>query len=453
MKTSFYFSILSSLALTTTVSLAQAQEQASNTISKPSSLLRTTNQNGANAAAQSRNAISETSSTLTQSRNLKGANSKAQKELVPSPGLLWGYQYLQNSDFGISDPSRYNIDLSLEVVNPATTAAFVSARKRWMEIITGDVLDINVPSTLEDSGKVESDVDACDNMLPEVIDDVHICGKEIEIDGEGGDSGNILGFFSINLARIPATYPDNRFAYQTIAGNIQFDTFDANKLIKKGLWDELLLRVMGFVIGYGLLVPSGVIKSVCYFGCTISPYNGTNGNEIWSEDWGCLTETPPLVSDFTPTNFWFPTAFWDASCLANELMAVHSGPFFPDQDSPSPKAKISKLTIAAFEDLGFEVDYDAADDYDGSDTTCCSTPPTTATTTANVTALASDHENPSLSDKAREYATSHGLELLRKRNNNRSNQQNIEGGQQVKEMVTVMIEENGHIYNVAVSSE
>ena len=76
-----------------------------------------------------------------------------------------------------------------------------------------------------------------------------------------------------------------------------------------------------------------------------------------------------------------------------------------------------------------------------------------ATTTANVTALASAHENPSLSDKAREYATSHGIELLRKRNNNRSNQQNIEGGQQVKEMVTVMIEENGHIYNVAVSSE
>ena len=206
MKTSIYFSILSSLALTTsTVSLAQAQEQApSNTISvSSSSLLRTTTQKGAKAAAQSSNTIiSKTSSTLTQSRDLKSS-----KALVPSPGLLW-YQYLQNKDFGTIDPTKYDIDLSLQVVNQATTDAFVRARNRWMKVITGDVLDINVGDILDSlpGEVVESDVDFCDNPLPEVIDDVHICGTEVEIDGKG-IFGNIIGYFSPGLSRDPSDYP------------------------------------------------------------------------------------------------------------------------------------------------------------------------------------------------------------------------------------------------------
>ena len=32
---------------------------------------------------------------------------------------------------------------------------------------------------------------------------------------------------------------------------------------------------------------------------------------------------------------------------------------------------LSKLTIASLEDLGYTVDYSAADDYDGRNTTCC----------------------------------------------------------------------------------
>lgn len=32
---------------------------------------------------------------------------------------------------------------------------------------------------------------------------------------------------------------------------------------------------------------------------------------------------------------------------------------------------LSKLTIASLKDIGYEVNYDSADDYDGSDTTCC----------------------------------------------------------------------------------
>ena len=149
-------------------------------------------------------------------------------------------------------------------------------------------------------------------------------------------------------------HPDNRFAYQAITGNIFFDTYDAPKLIKKGQFDELILRAMGVAIGFGNLnYPAGLVDT--------GKYVGDNGKAIWSEDWGCTTDAPPLQFFFSLALMGFGYT-WDASCLTNELMA-YSGPFFPDGfETPPPKAKLSKLTIAAFEDLGFEVNYDAADD-------------------------------------------------------------------------------------------
>ena len=70
--------------------------------------------------------------------------------------------------------------------------------------------------------------------------------------------------------------------------------------------------------------------------------------------------------------------------------------------SASGNLPLSKLTIANLEDIGYEVDYDAADAFDGRNTTCCKG-------TVNAQTL----NTPTLSDAGRDYAVAYGQEILR----------------------------------------
>ena len=99
--------------------------------------------------------------------------------LVPSPVCLPGYTCLQNSDFGESDLTRYNIDLVLEMSAIADYRdAYIKAVTKWMAVIIGDM-----PSSIVNT-TADNRVGNCTNV-PTNVDDLHICGQDKIIDGPG----------------------------------------------------------------------------------------------------------------------------------------------------------------------------------------------------------------------------------------------------------------------------
>ena len=109
---------------------------------------------------------------------------------------------------------------------------------------------------------------------------------------------------------------------------------------------------------------------------------------------------------------------------------------------------LSKLTIASLEDLGYTVDYSAADDYDGRNTTCC-IPDTSPIQSINTL-------KPPLSTSGRATAIEYGLEVLRSNQRpSKSQFQDIMDANGLvylgDRFVNVIIEENGYIYDVDVT--
>ena len=109
---------------------------------------------------------------------------------------------------------------------------------------------------------------------------------------------------------------------------------------------------------------------------------------------------------------------------------------------------LSKLTIASLEDLGYTVDYSAADDYDGRNTTCCN-PDTSPIQSINTL-------KPPLSTSGRAKAIQYGLEVLRSNQRpSKSQFQDIMDANGLvylgDRFVIVIFEENGNIYDVDVT--
>ena len=63
------------------------------------------------------------------------------------------------------------------------------ALAKWTDVITGDLLAAP-RSLISNSSKGN-----CTNDLPSMVDDVHICGKDVIIDGAGKVLGNARALF------------------------------------------------------------------------------------------------------------------------------------------------------------------------------------------------------------------------------------------------------------------
>ena len=110
-------------------------------------------------------------------------------------------------------------------------------------------------------------------------------------------------------------------------------------------------------------------------------------------------------------------------------------------ENPNP---VSLLTIANLEDIGYKVNYNAADQYDGSDTTCCF---------PGVSDGDDNYSPPSPSDNGQAEAVAFGKQLL-------SDSILVETGEESEDLryvggdfVSVLYEEDGQAFEVLVSSD
>lgn len=238
------------------------------------------------------------------------------------------------------------IDVRLECGEPAETAfgielqyfgdggpttsqrqAFEAAAARWSSVIVSDL-----PSEF-----VDKEFDACETGEPEYaddVDDVLVFASIQEIDGPGGTQA-MAGPCEMRADGTP------------LWGVMLFDEDDLDTLEQNADLETVILHEMGHVLGIGTLWDDLVEPRPCP-GAGRPYYVGENAVAEW-QSYGGSGDVPveDEIGEGTDCGHWHE---WE---LYNELMTG-----LLDADM-----RLSRITIGSLEDLGYQVDYGAADPY------------------------------------------------------------------------------------------
>jgi hypothetical protein len=239
-------------------------------------------------------------------------------------GLMVGVVSVTSSDtFVIASSTAPNASANgrFDIVvrytgDPAYQAAFTQAAIRWSQIIIGDIPDFN-------SGQYG------------FIDDLLIDARIVPIDGPG----RILGQAGPDLFRSGSMLPAH--------GVMEFDSADVASMYASGIWTDVILHEMGHVLGVGTLWDALGLKNGAgnYIGARgLAEYRLVSGN--------AGATSVPVEQGGGPGT---AGAHWSEAVFNAELMTG-----FVESFGGNP---ISRVTVGALQDLGYTVNYAAADVY------------------------------------------------------------------------------------------
>ena len=222
-------------------------------------------------------------------------------------------------DTQVAEPSPFTIDVRfLGGLSPTQQAAFTHAAQRWAHIITGDL-----PTAIVDGV---------------MIDDVLIEAEGVLIDGPG----RVLGQAGPTHIRPGSNLP--------VKGIMSFDTADLARMEADGSLTDVILHEMGHVLGFGTLWSR---LSLIVGAGTVNPtFVGANAMREYAVLTSRTEPTPvPVENTGGPGT---RDGHWRESVFGNELLTG----FLSGANRP-----ISRMAVGAFEDMGYEVDYEAADAF------------------------------------------------------------------------------------------
>jgi len=261
---------------------------------------------------------------------------------------------------GTAANAAYDIDVRNigPAFSPAVATAFANAEALWEQIIYGDQSDVNLTGPFSTNN-------ACGlgATINEVVDDIIILARFDSIDGPGQILGQ-AGACSIRVSNGLSIY-----------GQMRFDTADVASLGAN--LNAVILHEMGHVLGFttGIFNSQAGITNqiVCaqlvsapgldsHFNCThagaanftramfdsIGGTTYTGGNKVPLEN--CVAGVPASCGAGTLYSHWRENTFF------NELMTGYL-------NSGAPSNPLSVLTITAFQDIGYQVNYGAAQPY------------------------------------------------------------------------------------------
>ncbi|PWL37772.1 peptidase [Flagellimonas aquimarina] len=206
-------------------------------------------------------------------------------------------------------------------LTPSQQNIFDDAACRWKEIISGDL-----PSVQLANG--------------DIIDNVRIDAQGTNIDGTSG----ILGQAGPTQLRAGSFLP--------ATGIMRFDSADLARLEAESSLLDVIVHEMGHVLGFGTLWSPQFLNLISAEGSENPVFTGANAIQEYKTLTRNEESVPvPIANTGGPGT---RDGHWRELTFDNELMTG----FIDDGNNP-----ISKLSIAAFEDMGYTVDYDAANAY------------------------------------------------------------------------------------------
>ena len=203
-------------------------------------------------------------------------------------------------------------------LNAAQQGAFSVAAARWQEVLPAPLPAIRVDG--------------------EVTNGIIIEAEGVNIDGRG----SVLGSAGPTVLRPNLLLPAK--------GIMRFDTADIRQLENEGTFRSVILHEMGHVIGLGTLWEQlGLLRGA---GTDNPTFTGSAARAEYRELLGAARPLPvPVANTGGPGT---REGHWRESVFGNELMTG----FLSGERQP-----LSRLTLASFSDLGYEVNLAAADPY------------------------------------------------------------------------------------------
>lgn len=229
----------------------------------------------------------------------------------------------------------------LTSMNADVRDAFVAAATRWMRIITAHLTPVNV----------NLPAGACAPLQPAVsesITDVVIFAAVSPIDGAG----------SVLASAGPCAQRSN--SDLTAVGTMEFDSADQPSLLAGGQLVGTITHEMAHVLGFGTIWSNlGLISGS---GTTDPIFTGTNALAQW----------PPFAAALGYTGRAVPVEMCGGAGTQDSHWREHqtcgsSPPVFGAElmtgyiEAPGVPMPLSRMTIAAMQDLGYQVDYSQAD--------------------------------------------------------------------------------------------
>ncbi len=215
--------------------------------------------------------------------------------------------------------------------DPEVRAAFDRAAARWAEVAVGDLPDVAEGVAKDACGNPEAYADPVDDLV-------------IFVNFFRDQEGGLLGRAGPCRLR-----PETHLPY---AGLMEFDEADLEALSQAGILEDVILHEMGHVLGLGTLwEPLGLLAydaDACLDAREVR-YRGRAGNDAW-HDLGGAGDAPVEEQYGAGTK----CGHWREATFDSELMTGIA------ERGPMP---LSRLTIGALADLGYRVNYDAADAY------------------------------------------------------------------------------------------
>lgn len=231
----------------------------------------------------------------------------------------WTLSLVSDNQAPPSPTSQFSIGIRfLGGLTATQRAVFEVAAARWSEVIIGDL-----PTAVVDG---------------ETVDDILIEARGLPIDGQNG----VLGRAGPTRLRSGSLLP--------IIGVMEFDIGDLARLEAEGGLLNVIVHEMGHVLGIGTIWQ---LKNLLVGVGSANPlYVGQNGMREFSSLIGAsgMTPVPAANTGGAGTR----DGHWREAVFGNELMTG----FLNFGTNP-----LSRLTVGALEDLGYAVNYDAADPY------------------------------------------------------------------------------------------
>ncbi len=239
---------------------------------------------------------------------------------------------------------------SAQSLNDDVRSAFLRAEAFWERVIVGDLPDINLPrQQVCTADETESAV-----LQAGLVDDLHIFVAAQAIDGVDG----ILG------AAGPCLSHSSRNDLP-LAGYMRFDTADLQRYSDEDRLDEIIAHEMGHVLGFGgplwgypqpSLGGETLLADPAGGGGTPLPdthFVGPNAVAEFDAVGGTGYSGAKVPVENTGGQGTV-NGHWREDVMGNELMTS----FMTNRDGI-----LSSVTIAALEDMGYTVNYAAAEDY------------------------------------------------------------------------------------------
>lgn len=242
-----------------------------------------------------------------------------------------------------SDPFNITLDF-VSSITSSQKATVQAAASRWEQIITQGLpsVSVSIPAGVCGYGFPATAISG-------VIANLRIDIAIVPIDGAGGTVGEGGPCWERSSDSLP------------VYGFLELDSADVANLQSEGLLEDVILHEMGHVLGFGTLwmYNRSLLTGV---GTSDPRFVGANAVREWQALGG--TGNVPvencLDSNGKPYTTWTCGsgsiyAHWDESTFGAELMTS-----LLNVGVPNP---LSVVTIGSLQDLGYSVNYSAADPY------------------------------------------------------------------------------------------